>query len=244
MAARALPKKAEKKLAKAQRAVESAKFLFNQYYKSLYGERWPSLMAALEKPIPHCAMWNLFATAKDDLTANSVKSALFAKGAISLHLARSLECLFLPQAQDGHNFPPPQKSIETGLSCYYPMDASSILPVRSLDIQEGESVLDMCAAPGGKSLAIAMQLGLWPRAFGRLHANDVSNDRRRRLRQVLESYLPAASIEECVRVTGFDSTVFRSDGELFDKSLFFILSDNLLMQNAMFISPLQPLFVF
>lgn len=34
------------------------------------------------------------------------------------------------------------------------MDAASLLPVLALNIQPTESVLDMCAAPGGKTLAI------------------------------------------------------------------------------------------
>jgi hypothetical protein len=47
-------------------------------------------------------------------------------------------------------------------------------------------VLDMCAAPGGKTLAILMHLS----AKGSLVCNDVSVDRRRRLAQVIASYLP------------------------------------------------------
>lgn len=35
---------------------------------------------------------------------------------------------------------------------YYLMDASSLLPVLALSLRPGDSVLDMCAAPGGKSL--------------------------------------------------------------------------------------------
>lgn len=34
------------------------------------------------------------------------------------------------------------------------MDAASLLPVLALNLQPTELVLDMCAAPGGKSLAM------------------------------------------------------------------------------------------
>ena len=48
---------------------------------------------------------------------------------------------------------PPEKGI-LGTFDYYCMDLASLLPVLSLDIQRGQSVLDMCAAPGGKTLSI------------------------------------------------------------------------------------------
>ena len=34
------------------------------------------------------------------------------------------------------------------------MDAASVLPVIALDLQKDDHVLDLCAAPGGKTLAI------------------------------------------------------------------------------------------
>ena len=38
------------------------------------------------------------------------------------------------------------------------MDAASILPVLALNLTPGCSVLDVCAAPGGKSLAMLQTL--------------------------------------------------------------------------------------
>ncbi len=40
------------------------------------------------------------------------------------------------------------------LKQYYLLNSASLLPVLSLNVKEGEHVLDLCAAPGGKSLAI------------------------------------------------------------------------------------------
>ena len=48
---------------------------------------------------------------------------------------------------------PPEKGI-LGTLDYYCMDAASLLPVLFLDVQKEHTVLDICAAPGGKSLAI------------------------------------------------------------------------------------------
>ena len=41
---------------------------------------------------------------------------------------------------------------------YYCMDAASVLPIIALDLKEEENVLDLCAAPGGKSMVILQQL--------------------------------------------------------------------------------------
>lgn len=37
---------------------------------------------------------------------------------------------------------------------YYLMDAASLLPVLALGLQPDDTVLDLCAAPGGKTLAL------------------------------------------------------------------------------------------
>ncbi|XP_075233973.1 5-methylcytosine rRNA methyltransferase l(2)10685 isoform X2 [Lycorma delicatula] len=78
------------------------------------------------------------------------------------------------------SFQEPQRG-STGVFNYYLMNASSLLPVLALNLAPGDRVLDMCAAPGGKSI-IALQT-LYPDL---LVCNDSS--RSERLKRVLKDY--------------------------------------------------------
>jgi len=62
---------------------------------------------------------------------------------------------------------------------WWVQDAAAAMPVQLLDIQQGEDVLDLCAAPGGKTLQAAT-----PRA--RVTAVDISKKRMARVRENLE----------------------------------------------------------
>lgn len=58
---------------------------------------------------------------------------------------------------------------------YYFQEASAMAPVTYLPLSEGMKVLDLCAAPGGKSLQIASKIG----ETGVLLSNDISVSRQR-----------------------------------------------------------------
>ncbi len=57
--------------------------------------------------------------------------------------------------------------------CFYIQDPSTLLAVRELQAQPGESVLDLCAAPGGKVIFAAQMM----RNEGRIVAHDISSER-------------------------------------------------------------------
>mmetsp|Transcript_24965 Transcript_24965/g.36903 ORF Transcript_24965/g.36903 Transcript_24965/m.36903 type:complete len:425 (-) Transcript_24965:1263-2537(-) len=71
------------------------------------------------------------------------------------------------------------------------------------------SVLDMCAAPGGKTLAILQAISFFGDCHGTVIANDVSRDRRQRLERVLGQYTRR---DEPVLVTNYDGISFGKNG--------------------------------
>ncbi len=98
--------------------------------------------------------------------------------------------------------PPDTVAYSEGLAAPYRMDRASVLAARSLPLPEEGRVLDACAAPGGKSLVLASRIAFRPGLS--LTCNELSADRRRRLRDVLDSHLPEPLLAR-VTVTGFDA---------------------------------------
>ncbi len=64
------------------------------------------------------------------------------------------------------------------IGTWWVQDASSALPARILDVRPGERVLDMCAAPGGKTIQLAA-------AGADVTAIDISADRMKRVSENL-----------------------------------------------------------
>lgn len=67
---------------------------------------------------------------------------------------------------------------------YYIQEPSAMAPVELLDVQPGDRVLDLCAAPGGKSTQIAAKL----QGAGLLVSNDLHPERTKALAKNLELY--------------------------------------------------------
>lgn len=77
----------------------------------------------------------------------------------------------------------PTKSPAYAAGRFYSQEPSAMLPAAVLGAQPGELILDLCAAPGGKTAGIAADLG----ASGVLVSNEIDPDRARALVRNVES---------------------------------------------------------
>ncbi|PSR91987.1 S-adenosyl-L-methionine-dependent methyltransferase [Coniella lustricola] len=148
-----------------------------------------------------------------------------------------------PRDKDGDEstflFPVPQPIVlpgdsEKSLLSHWNMDAASALCAHMLDVQPNDKVLDLCAAPGGKSVTLAQLIfphfhanhlplrtssgaegtveAAAPTELGCLHSNEIDHARNKRLAANLRAYLPTALFESnavrVLRLDGSDARVF------------------------------------
>lgn len=97
----------------------------------------------------------------------------------------------------------------------YYLDKASVYAAESLPALDEGYCLDMCAAPGGKTLVLAARMG----RTVRIQANELSRPRRARLLTVLDEHLPPETRAR-IAVTGFDAaTIPRYRREYYDRIL-------------------------
>ena len=97
----------------------------------------------------------------------------------------------------------------------YFLDSASVLAALSLPLKGAENILDLCAAPGGKTLVLASRMD----DEAKLSSNERSPERKHRLSTVVQTCLPA-EISERITVSCSDGATWcKRQTECFDRIL-------------------------
>ncbi len=144
--------------------------------KNLLGEEFDDFINSYDKPRAYGLRVNTLKVSIDDF----VRQAPFKLSKI-------------PWAPDGFYYSPdcePGKHLYHEAGLYYIQEPSAMLPAVLLDPKPGERILDLCAAPGGKSTQIASAM----KGSGLLVANEIHAGRAKILSQNIERM----GIKNCV----------------------------------------------
>lgn len=177
---------------------------FYEFYQNIYKTRWVELHQSLLNSENQLARWNQWSCEKNEI------QKIAEKHQIENQQWNEFLGGYLLQKQ---KIVPTRTGVD--LLDFYVMDPASVLAARALDVQDGDRVLDMCAAPGGKSLILIESL----KQSGEIICNDLSADRRERLKKVIQNYVPR-SVRDRVWIKGADAVQFGlKEPESFDRIL-------------------------
>ncbi len=143
------------------------------------------------------------------LRANTLKISAKTLTSILPYLNKNI-----PWCSDGFYYEEPHrpaKSPHYHCGLYYIQEPSAMYPAEALGVQEGDIVLDLCAAPGGKSVQIGSKL----RGFGLLIVNDINTQRAKVLLKNIEKY----GIKNAVVLNDTPDKISAYFKEFFDKIL-------------------------
>ena len=103
------------------------------------------------------------------------------------------------------------KYIYHNMGLYYIQEASAMLPAEVLDVKENETILDLCAAPGGKSTQIATLMN----NTGLLISNEIISKRA----NILKDNISRLGITNTVVLNEDSETISKYFNDYFDKIL-------------------------
>ena len=172
--------------------------LFDEYFAKVYHGRWAHIKKALAMPERQILRPNQFT----EFRKPNAEACEFLEG-----------CFWKPEEFKLEKNP-------EGLYSYYVMDPASVLVAKALDPKSDDQVLDLCAAPGGKTLVLAEQMGgAQSEVTGSLISNEYSESRRERLMRVLHEYIPKEK-RLFIHVKGLDGNQYGlRNPETFDRIL-------------------------
>ena len=140
-------------------------------YRDLLSDQWDSFCAAFQTPL-FPTIWVNPARSTPEKLLQSLHESEYPASAID----------YIPGGIQIQTNAKLGRRIEYRSGHYHTQEAASMLPPIVLNPQPGERVLDLCAAPGGKSAQISLMM----EGQGTLVVNDLSFSRLRALRATQE----------------------------------------------------------